>query len=139
MMLTTVIAMAQDIIYKPISEAYGSDLELLTHDFGHTWYKLTSFNMGPSSRCLGNEVLPPQSFQNPLPDVTATARPTSDYVLVRTNIQKVFDADSANGPAFVNLAYRCASTYRDTDYKGECNGARIRFSPEKDSEANAGT
>jgi catalase-peroxidase len=139
MMLTTDIAMAQDSIYKSISEAYGADLELLNNDFGHAWYKLTSADMGPSSRCLGDEVLPPQSFQNPLPDVTATTSATIDYVSVRTKIQEIVDADSANGPAFVNLAYRCASTYRDTDYKGGCNGARIRFAPEKDWEANAGT
>jgi catalase-peroxidase len=139
MMLTSDIAMAKDSMYNPISKAYGADLDLLNKDFGYAWYKLTSADMGPSSRCLGKEVLPPQSFQNPLPAVTATTGATIDYVPVRTKIQEIVDADSANGPAFVNLAYRCASTYRDTDYKGGCNGARIRFVPEKDWEANAGT
>jgi catalase-peroxidase len=138
MMLTVDLALARDSAYKPISEDYRDDLELLNNDFGYAWYKLTSADMGPSSRCLGEEVLPPQSFQYPLPPDKAR-RATIHYVPVRTKIQEIVDADSANGPAFVNLAYRCASTYRDTDYRGGCNGARIQFAPEKDWEANAGT
>jgi catalase (peroxidase I) len=135
-MLTTDIAMAMDDTYRPISEVYAADIAKLEHDFAHAWYRLTSADMGPATRCIGEFVPDPQPFQYTLP---ASPETLPDYVPVRTAVQALLDEDEANVDAFINLAYRCASTYRATDHKGGCNGARIRFAPESEWESNVGT
>jgi catalase (peroxidase I) len=135
-MLTADLALGADETYKPISQEYAANLELLEKDFGAAWYRLTSSDMGPATRCIGEFVRPPQHWQHTLP---AHEGELADFVGVRAKIQELLDADKANYDAFVNLAYQCASTFRETDYRGGCNGARIRFAPESEWEVNAGT
>jgi catalase-peroxidase len=93
-------------------------------------------------------VPPPQPFQNPLP---APPKQLADFEAVKAAIKDVMVADSKEklapdqkdgkpyyGGVFAYLAYQCASTFRRSDYLGGCNGARIRFAPEKDSKFNTG-
>lgn len=42
------------------------------------------------------------------------------------------------GPIFVRLAWHASGTYNQFDNNGGSNGATMRFSPEKDWDANAG-
>ena len=134
-MLTTDLAMARDEAYAPISQLYASDLDALSEDFAHAWYRLTTADMGPWERCIGDNVPEPQWWQYPLPAAPDTK---PDYIGPRSMIQGMIDSDANNIAAFSNLAYNCASTFRETDYKGGCNGARIRFAPQIEWESNTG-
>lgn len=134
MMLTSDIALSVDELYRPISLNYAADLAALEEDFAAVWYRLTTSDMGPMSRCIGDDIPPAQAFQNVLPEAPEDL---PDYVTARECIQGLVDEYGAT--PFTNLAYRCASTFRATDYRGGCNGARIRFSPESEWSENAGT
>lgn len=148
MMLTTDVANKNDPEYSKLVEAYAADIKVLENDFEHAWYKLTTQDMGPATRCLGNSVPPAQPFQDPLPP---TPKKLADFEQVRKDILKLLYAKNMGhilepdvlpdgrpyyGALLVNLAYQCASTFRATDYRGGCNGARIRFSPQKDWPVN---
>lgn len=136
MMLTSDLALAVDPVYKAISMEYYNSVEKLEEDFAKAWYKLTTADMGPSERCIGENVPEPQLFQSDLPAAPSTL---PDYVPVRARIQELLEEDPSNKVAFIDLAYKCASTFRQTDYFGGCNGARIRFAPESEWPENAGT
>lgn len=122
-------------MYQPISRRYEDDLSALEADFAPAWYRLTTGDFGPPQRCLGDEVPPAQWWQHALPD--SPPETGSDFIAVRSAIQDL--VDEGNGGKFVNLAFRCAETFRETDYRGGCNGARIRFPPESDWISNEGT
>jgi catalase-peroxidase len=85
---------------------------------------------------IGDEVPPPQEFQRTLP--TAPEGYAPDYVGMRKMIEGLLEDDEENYGAFVDLAYRCAFTFHSTDYRGGCNGARIRFEPESEFAGNEG-
>uniref|UniRef100_K3X7P5 Plant heme peroxidase family profile domain-containing protein n=1 Tax=Globisporangium ultimum (strain ATCC 200006 / CBS 805.95 / DAOM BR144) TaxID=431595 RepID=K3X7P5_GLOUD len=148
-MLTADIALLHDPSYKAIATEFASNLTSLNEAFSHAWYKLTSRDMGPVARCRGNNVPPAQPFQNPLPAAPAqlpkfeAVRKQIKNLLTTAVVGLTSDQNCGgnkvyNGALFVNLAWQCASTFRLTDYAGGCNGAKIRFSPQKDWPLNAG-
>jgi len=136
MMLTTDISLLHDANYSSLVNQYASDINALNTAFSHAWYKLVSRDMGPVSRCIGNNIPPAQNFQYPLP---ATPSVLADFTAVKAMLNMAMDNDSTLATSFVHLAFQCASTFRQTDYLGGCNGARIRFSPQNTWSVNNGT
>lgn len=139
-MLTTDLALSQgDPEYEKLSRAYAADLDLITKDFGEAWYQLMARDVGPRSRCMGDE-LPAemQYWETSLYFGPLSSTSDIDYIKVRSAVQESIDADQGSLSAFANLAMMCASTFRHTDYSGGCNGAAIRFSPQIDWASSAG-
>ena len=134
-MLTTDLALAKDERYLPYAKMYAEDFDLHNTDFAKAWYRLTSSDMGPHIRCIGDLVPEPQDFQHNLPSAPDKL---PDYVPVAEKIEGNFADDADARKMFIRLALNCASTFRATDYRGGCNGGRIRFPPQSEWETNAG-
>eukprot|EP00090_Calanus_glacialis_P001534 TRINITY_DN11107_c0_g1_i1.p1 TRINITY_DN11107_c0_g1~~TRINITY_DN11107_c0_g1_i1.p1 ORF type:complete len:707 (-),score=154.91 TRINITY_DN11107_c0_g1_i1:62-2182(-) len=133
-LLTSDVAlMWEDEAYKSLVMEFAENMEAFDRAFELAWYKLTTRDMGPISRCNNEDTPPPQPFQYPLPDPPAG---WPDFQDIKTEIGELLDnADETIG-MFTRLAWQCISTFRSTDYLGGCNGARIRFSPQKDWSVN---
>jgi len=146
-MLTTDIALRVDPAYRKYCELFKRNQTALDYWFARTWYKLQTRDMGPATRCIGPEVPPPQPFQRPLPPPPselpnfAKVSKAIKTVMLKTSKDAKADVVSSKpyfGALFVHLAYQCASTFRATDYQGGCNGATIRFRPERGFPLNKG-
>lgn len=63
------------------------------------------------------------------------------FVPIQAAIQSKLDTntDGSMAHAMINIAYRCASTYRATNYRGGCSGSRIRFPPNSKWLSSTGT
>lgn len=138
MMLTSDISLTRDPTgrYQKIVSQFAQDQAAFDHAWKHAWYKLTTRDMGPVTRCLGPDVPPPQPFQFPLPPPPPPGV-LADMDAVRALLAPLI-AKRELAQRLGQLAWQCASTFRVTDYQGGCNGARIRFPPQKEWAANAG-
>ena len=146
-MMVTDIALTVDSEYSQILKDFYDDFDYFDDQFSHAWYKLVSRDMGPASRCVGDMVPPPQNFQYPVPAST----PASTKTILQARsllLQSLYngnpsysdpvDGKNYQGALYVQLAYQCASIYRDTDHRGGCNGASIRYPPQSEWEVNTG-
>jgi len=140
MMLTSDVSLLSDSNYRSIVQGFAANLSLLEYHFSRAWYKLTTRDMGPVTRCVGPWVPPAQPFQYPLP---APPKTFPAWNVVQKAVENIMNTANSSvlvpdfyqgrpyyGALFIHLAYQSASTFRNTDWLGGANGARIRFPPQ---------
>lgn len=128
MMTDADMALIRDPEYRKISEKFLNDQAAFDDAFARAWFKLTHRDMGPKSRYLGPDV-PSEDliWQDPIPAV--------DYTLSDAEIAELKAKILATGLSIAELvatAWDSARTFRQSDYRGGANGARIRLAPQKD-------
>ena len=136
-MLTSDISLLNDPMgsYQKIVSHWAKDKKAFEDAFSNAWYKLSTRDMGPVTRCVGNNVPPAQPWQYPLPAPSSNQASFDD---VKADLEEFLELNKLDAGKFTRLAWQCSSTFRVTDYLGGCNGARIRFSPQKDWSVNKG-
>ncbi|GGY32647.1 catalase-peroxidase 1 [Bacterioplanes sanyensis] len=122
------MAMKMDPEYRKISERFYNDPDYFADVFARAWFKLTHRDLGPKTRYLGTDV-PAEDliWQDPVPSV--------DYCLSDADIADLKQRILATGLSVGDLvatAWDSARTFRQSDYRGGANGARIRLAPQKD-------
>ena len=129
MMTDADMAMKVDPIYKEISLKFMNDFDAFSDAFARAWFKLTHRDMGPKSCYFGPDV-PKEDliWQDPIPE----GKKDYDVEAVKEKIAN----SGLSISEMVSTAWDSARTFRGSDKRGGANGARIRFSPQKDWEGN---
>ena len=122
-MLTSDVSLLNDKAYFKIVSEFADDLDLFSDQFSHAWYKLTTRDMGPVTRCHGPATPEAQPFQYPLP-ATPSPHDLPEWGAVVEGIEGLVASNAGAGEALVKAAWSCAKTFRDTDFLGGCNGGR---------------
>ena len=129
MMTDADMAMKVDPAYRAICEKFMADPAYFDDCFARAWFKLTHRDLGPRTRYIGPDA--PQEdlvWQDPIPAGKA------DYDVAAVKA-KIAAAGLSLGD-MVATAWDSARTFRQSDYRGGANGARIRLAPQKDWEGN---
>ena len=129
MMTDADMAMKVDPIYREISLKFMNDFAYFSETFARAWFKLTHRDMGPKARYIGPDA-PTEDliWQDPVP-AGSTAY---DVSALKAKIA----ASGLSVGDMVATAWDSARTFRQSDYRGGANGARIRLAPQKDWEGN---
>lgn len=131
-MTTADMALKMDPAYEAISKRYLENFDQFADAFARAWYKLTHRDMGPIARYLGAEV-PSEVliWQDPIP--------AAKNKLTDADIATLKDKILSSGLSVAQLvatAWASAASFRGSDKRGGANGARIRFAPQINWEAN---
>ena len=132
MMTDADMALRYDAKYRKIAKHFLDHPKELEEAFAKAWFKLTHRDMGPKSRYAGPEV-PEEDFlwQDPIP--------SGDYTLSGEDIERLKEKLLQSGLSsyeMISVAWDSARTFRQSDYRGGANGARIALSPQRFWEAN---
>lgn len=127
-MLHTDLALTQDESYVSIVQQMAADFDFYEDMFQHSWNKLVYRDFG-NKPCAEEEIKVPESITN---------FDEEFWGQVQADIAATYEEDTMDAPILVRLAWQCSGTFRQTDYRGGCDGGRIRFSPEKDWPSNKG-
>ncbi|TVP72063.1 MAG: catalase/peroxidase HPI [Rhodobacteraceae bacterium] len=123
------MAMKMDPAYRAICEKFMADPASFDDAFARAWFKLTHRDMGPQERYIGpdapKEIL---IWQDPVP----AGKTDYDVAALKAKIA----ASGLSVSDMVATAWDSARTFRQSDYRGGANGARIRLAPQKDWEGN---
>ncbi len=126
------IALKMDPAYRIISEKFYADPAYFEDVFARAWFKLTHRDLGPKTRYIGADV-PTEDmiWQDNVP-----ANTTKLSALDIENIKVLLLNSGIDSAALISTAWDSARTFRNSDYRGGANGARIRLSPLVNSEGN---
>ncbi len=129
MMTDADMAMKVDPIYNAICRKFIADPAAFDDAFARAWFKLTHRDMGPQARYIGPDA--PKElliWQDNVPAGNARYDVGAARALIAGAGLSVAD--------MVATAWDSARTFRQSDYRGGANGARIRLAPQKDWEGN---
>lgn len=126
------MAMIKDPVYRKISERFYKDPDYFSDVFARAWFKLTHRDLGPKSRYLGSDV-PKEDliWQDPIPSVDYTL---SDKEI--SELKHILLNAGLSSSELIATAWDSARTFRNSDYRGGANGARIRLNPLRNWEGN---
>lgn len=126
------MAMKMDPAYRKISDKFHKDPAYFEEVFAKAWFKLTHRDLGPKSRYIGADV-PKEDliWQDPIPAVNYTLS-ESEIADLKTQILN----SGLSNSDLIATAWDSARTFRNSDFRGGANGARIRLAPQKDWQGN---
>ncbi|MGV6831024.1 MAG: catalase/peroxidase HPI [bacterium] len=132
-MLTTDLSLRFDPAYEKISRHFLENPDEFADAYARAWFKLTHRDMGPKACYLGAEV-PSEDliWQDPIPALNHEVIYSDDIA----SLKKEILATDLSVAELVSTAWASASTFRGSDKRGGANGARIRFAPQNNWEAN---
>ncbi|HSX68067.1 catalase/peroxidase HPI [Nocardioides sp.] len=131
-MLTTDLALRVDPTYEEISRRFHQNPDEFRLAFAKAWYKLLHRDMGPLSRYRGPWVAEAQIWQDPVPAQQGALIDDADAASLKA---KILEA-GLSAAQLVSAAWAAASSFRNSDKRGDVNGGRIRLESQRSWDVN---